>query len=378
MKILIVGGGIGGLTLGAFLQDTAVDFEIVEKAKEPQGGFMLVMWDNARDILKKLGLADEFDAHGTPIHHYVIKDGKGRLLRDYNLKDFNVAYGGGMMLIVRKELCEWLTSKIDPKKITRGVTVLQVEEKTEGVEVTFSTGETKHYDAVVGADGVHSHIREDLFKKHVESYENWRSWWLWIDRDMSMPATVTEYTEPKEHAVIFSAGSRALAILTAPMNHTVWDTPEGRIERLRTLFKDETAILPELFTQKQDADLLPGDLVQVSMHHWVKGRVALLGDAAHCFGPHSGLGGSMAMEDAYVLAAQLLKVSEAKEIPEAFKRYERIRRPRIRAAKRLNARMRFYRLIKTRLGETVANIVVRYYPESFMVGQYARLLREEV
>ncbi len=339
---------------------------------------MLVMWDNGRDILKKLGLANEFDTKGTPIHHYIIRDGEGKLLRDYNLNTFNVEYGGGMMLIVRKELCEWLTGNIDPKRITRGVSVLEVQEKNEGVEVTFSTGEAKLYDAVVGADGVHSHIREDLFKKHVESYENWRSWWLWLDRDMSVPATVTEYTEPKEHAIVFSAGARALAILTAPMNHTMWDTPEGRIERLRTLFKDETMLLPELFSHAHDAEVLPGDLIEVSMRRWVGGRVALLGDAAHSFGPHAGLGGSMAMEDAYVLAAELLKIQNVNDIATAFKRYERIRRPRIAIARRLNSRMRFYRLIKTRVGEAVANFFVRYFPERLFIGQYARLLREEL
>ncbi|MDB5244847.1 MAG: hypothetical protein JWN18_717 [Parcubacteria group bacterium] len=378
MKILIVGGGIGGLTLGAFLQDTEIEFEIVEKAKEPLGGYLLVMWDNARDVLAKLGLAEKFDTEGTPIHHYMMRTGSGELLRDYNLKDFNVNYGSAITMIARKDLCEWLTGKIGEGKISRGVTMTAIEQKAAIVRVTLSNGEIREYDAVIGADGVHSSVREMLFKKHVESYENWRSWWVWIDRDKSASATVTEYVEPKEFTLVFSGREKALAILTAPVDHKIWDTPEGRIDRLRTVFKDESVLVPEIFESLKDTDVMPADLIEVRVREWVKGRVAIMGDAAHSFGPHAGLGGSMAMEDAYILAGELLKVNENVSVEKALINYQKIRRPRIVAAKRLNERMRFYTLIKSNVVRKLANTVMKLLPEQFLVGQYARLLREEI
>src|SRR4051812_12128058 len=107
MKILIVGGGIGGLTLAGFLKDSSIEYDIVEKSSAEPAGYLLVMWDNARDILKKLSLADHFDTEGTAIHSYSIKDGEGKLLRRYNLNDFYVKYGTAITMIARQDLCHW-------------------------------------------------------------------------------------------------------------------------------------------------------------------------------------------------------------------------------------------------------------------------------
>ena len=76
MKVLIVGGGIAGLTLAAFLKDTEVSCTIIEKAPDwSHAGFLVSLWDSARDILKKIGLSDQFDAAGSPAHMYSVRTG---------------------------------------------------------------------------------------------------------------------------------------------------------------------------------------------------------------------------------------------------------------------------------------------------------------
>lgn len=377
MKILIVGGGIGGLTLAAFLQDSNVEYEIVEKSAAEPAGFLLVMWDNARDILKKLGLADQFDAGGTAIHEYSMRDGKGRVLRTYNLKDFYVNYGTAITMVARKDLCHWLTTKIDSSKYRGGAILTGLVQKGSAVEATFSSGEVKTYDVVVGADGVHSAVRSLLFKKDAEVYENWRSWWVWVDPKCNAPATVTEYLGAGELVLVFSAGDKRLAILSAPADHTVWDTPEGRINRLREIFKDEPDVV-NMLAQKQDADAMPSDLAEVGLREWVKGRVALIGDAAHSFGPHAGLGGGLAMEDAYVLAGELMQASKGVSVEWALKNYEQKRKKRVATARRLNNRMKLGTIVKSKLFRSLINLVVPYLPESFLVANYNRLLKEEI
>jgi 2-polyprenyl-6-methoxyphenol hydroxylase-like FAD-dependent oxidoreductase len=379
MKILIVGGGIGGLTLAAFLEGSRVEYEIVEKAATEPAGFLLVLWDNARDILKKLGLAERFDAEGTAIHQYSMRDGKGRVLKNYNLKNFYVNYGTAITMVARRDLCHWLMGKVNAGKIRSGVTVTAIVGNANSVSVTFSTGETREYDAIIGADGVHSTVRSQLFTKEAEAYENWRNWWVWVKPEMNAPATVTEYLEAGALILVFSSGEKRLAILCAPADHTVWDTPEGRIDRLKQIFKDDTALVPEMFENMQDADAMPSDLLEVRMKRWTKSRAALIGDAAHSFGPHAGLGASMAMEDAYVLASELMQAAEKNTpIEQAFKNYEAKRKPRVAAATRLNTRMRLGTIVKSKLLRKAINMIVPLLPESFLVANYNRLLKEEL
>lgn len=83
MKILIVGAGIGGLTLAGFLKDSSIEYDLIEKAPSIKGqGYSLCIWNNGRRILQKLGLGEEFDKAGCPVHYYCVRDGKGKLLRN--------------------------------------------------------------------------------------------------------------------------------------------------------------------------------------------------------------------------------------------------------------------------------------------------------
>ena len=105
MKVLIVGGGIAGLTLAAFLEGSDVECGIIDKAPDwSHQGYAIGLWNNARNILAKLGLDREFDTQGTRIQNYTIYDGSGRLLRAYSLKHFYATYGVGVSIIKRADL----------------------------------------------------------------------------------------------------------------------------------------------------------------------------------------------------------------------------------------------------------------------------------
>ena len=379
MKVLIVGSGISGLTLAAFLESFNVEYEIIEKCKViDQKGFYLVAWDNVRDILKKLGLAEQFDASGVRIQNYSIRDGEGRVIRNYDLRDFYVNYGSAITMLNRESLRNWLLSKINPSRIATGLVIEKITERDSGVSVRLSNQNVKEYDVVVGADGIHSSIRSLTFKKEAERYEDWRCWWLWVPNKLNAPATITEYVEPGENALVFSAGERSLAILIAPAKHSIWDTPEGRINRLKEIFNDEHAFIPEALKNLEDKDLMPSDLIDIEMRNYAKGRVALIGDAAHSFGPHAGLGAGMAMEDAYVLSGELLRVSNQYPLERALLNYERKRKSRIKTARKLSEKMRLWTLIKSRPLRKIVNVCVKYVPESFFVADYNRLLKEEI
>lgn len=379
MKILIVGGGIGGLTLAAFLQNSDIEYEIVEKAPNwGQQGYLIGFWDNGRDILRKLGIAEKFDAAGSRMAFYSIRDGRGRILRNYNLSDFYKNYGTALTFIPRADLHNWLLEKMDPSKIIMGFSVEKIVQEPDGVIVNFTDGRTNKYDLVVGADGVHSVVRSLVFKNGTEKYENWRVWFSWVDNKFDVPASFTEYVEPNQFIAIISVGRKTLAWLIAPAKHEIWDSTEGRIKRLEKLFGNEVALVPNIFQKLQEKDFLPTDLLEIRLQKWLDGCVVLLGDAAHCFGPHAALGGSMAMEDAYVLAAELMKVSKSYSLQIALMNYQAKRKQRVAIARRVTNKFRMFTLVKSKILRKLINFFTPYIPDNYFVRDYNQLLKQEI
>ena len=379
MKVLIVGGGIGGLALAAFLKDSGIEYEIIEKCSDWQHqGFIIGLWDNGRDMLKKLGLAERLDHIGSRIQTYSIRDGHGKIVREYSLAHLQAAYGGAVTIIGRADIHAWLLEKCDVSKIQMSTSVEKIVAQGNEQKVTFTDGRIGIYDVVVGADGVHSKVRSLIFSDAIESYTNWRAWFMWVENEFDVPATIAEYIEPREFIVTFAGEGKTLATMVTPLEHTVWDTEEGRIKRLEQIFKDETHLVPKAFRSMHDKDALPTDLIDIKMRHWVKGNVVLLGDAAHAFGPMAGLGASMTMEDAYTLAAALSKASEGFPLSHALKTYEQHRKHRTAIARRVTRKIRNIMLIKSPFLRKVVNYLAPYMPEQLITGDYERLLKTEI
>lgn len=193
-----------------------------------------------------------------------------------------------------------------------------------------------------------------------------------------MPATIAEYSEPRESACVYSAGRKTTAWFFAPANHTVWDSVEGRISRLKEIFKDETFLVPASLDRIRSEDIIPTDLQRFNLRHWFEGQAVLIGDAAHSFGPYAGLGSTMAMEDAYVLSGELMQVSEKYPLAGALKNYESRRKKRVRLADRISHRLRMVLLIKSRILRKIVDYFTPFMPERYLMKEMYRLLREEI
>lgn len=255
--------------------------------------------------------------------------------------------------------------------------ITSIHQDDHGVEVEFETGEKKIYDIVVGADGIHSTVRTMVFGNDYESFDDWRVWYVWIESTYKQHATVTEYIEPGEFIGIFDVGPKTLAVLIAPAKHSLWDDVSGRVKRLKKVFKDEV-VLTQFFDNLKNEDVMPTDLSNVRMKGLVKDKVVLLGDAGHGFEPHAGLGASMAMEDGYVLAGELMKISDTYTYEHALRSYEEIRKKRVQTARTLTNRMRAFAFIKSVWLRKFVNICAPFVPEAFFTKKYHELLREKI
>ncbi len=380
MKVLIVGGGIAGVTLAAFLEECGIEYDIVEKAPDfKHQGFLIILWDNGRDILRKLRLDEKFDALGSRVQKYSIRDGAGKVLRNYSLESLISEFGGAITIIGRSELHELLLSRVGRSQIAMNSTVVSLKEDAEKVVATFSDGTTKEYDVVAGADGVHSSVRKQFFPNDVESYANWRAWYIWINNKFSVPATAVEYLEANEFIVTFSTGDKTLATMIAPAAHTEWDTETGRIERLKRSFKDESHLVPEVLDAVKDSEALPTDIANIEMRRFVTNRVALIGDAAHSFGPMAGLGTSMALEDAYVLAGELEKSHQGlQNMAEALSAYQERRKPRVKIARDASYKLWNLELTKSRLFMRLVKFFAPLTPDSLLSHDFRKLLKDEI
>jgi 2-polyprenyl-6-methoxyphenol hydroxylase-like FAD-dependent oxidoreductase len=330
-------------------------------------------------MLRKLGLVHHLDATEVPFQTLQICDGKGRPLRSYNLAHFYSEFGMGYSHIRRADLHRWLLARVG-RSVRMATSVSSIQEDQSGVTVCFSDGTEERFDLVVGADGVHSHVRELCFRKQVEYYINWRAFYTWVDRSCARPRVVSQYVAPHEFTAVFDEGDKALIVLVAKMDHSIWDDAEQRAARLKLLFNDEPAVISQALEKVSSSEIFPTDLIEISLRTWHTRRVVLLGDAAHGFEPFAGLGGSMALEDAYVLAAQMGKLSsvDQQELTGALDRYEVLRKKRVREARKITRRMQCWAAIESPFWRNVVNRVMPIVPESWITRSYFAFMRHEM
>lgn len=380
MKVLIVGGGIGGLALGAFLKKCAIDFDIIEKSPNwDRQGFSLGIWDNGRDMLNKLGVAELFDTQGQRIKDYYLYNTAGRLVKHADLMGFYSRYGSAYTHINRGKLHDWLLGKAGQEKVRMGITLTALNKDSEHVVAVFSDGRQEAYDVVVGADGVHSQVRKLEFRaSDTEHYIQWRSWFFWTDNKFKKEHGILQYSGKGRFLSIFDDKEKTLCVALAQIPHSIWDEEKGRVERMAKTFKDFRTLFPDLLKGLTDKDLMPTDIATIQMKRWFRGRVVLLGDAAHAMEPYAGLGASMAMEDAYVLAGEFMKVSNTYPLTEALSNYERVRKARVARARSANMSLHQWLLSTSMFWNMLVGLLAPFLPTSHFTSKFHSLMKEEL
>lgn len=343
MKILIVGAGISGLTLASFLKKhSGFEIDIIDQSLDwSHAGFTIGIWDIGRRVLSKLDLDNEFDRRGHEVHSLFITDKDSKhIVRSYHFDDFYKKYESAYTHISRKDLHDLLLEN-SGCVVRMGVSPTNITQKNDSVEVTFSDGAKNKYDLVVGADGIHSKVRAIIFPNEGVEYTGNRAWFAWIPRKFVSDQTVTEIVEERKIVNLFDDPTQGCMVLTAPEMPKVFDDPNTRMERLKKHFRKFGYPLPDILATLKSEDFTPTDIGFVKSNKWVAGRVVLIGDAAHAMEPFAGIGASMGMEDAYVLADELCELHSPEVVNKVLNRYMERRLPRIERARR-QTRLRYW------------------------------------
>lgn len=343
-RIGIVGAGSAGLGLALALVRRGFAPVIFEKRTERQvldEGIFLTLAPNGMNALRGLGLAAEALRHGVETRAIVLHNEHGKALGTVDYARHTVQFGAPSVTIRRGALGEVLLAAVRaagvPIQFETAVTA--VANLDSEVAVTTGDGVTHSFDVLVGADGLRSSIR-GLTMPDLPSP---------VYNGLLGSGGIVDVPEvpPTNGQLLMTFGQRAFfGYIKDPGGPVYWfnsfpaDEKQAQlIDRqaatgyFEALHRTDPAVNRRIIAAAAPhVSRIYPDYDVPSLSYWSRGRVILIGDAAHAVTPHSGQGASMALEDALVLAACL----DAEATPEgAFRRFEALRRDRVEAAVRL-------------------------------------------
>lgn len=321
MRVLIVGGGIGGLALGAALRLRGIEAELVERRAAYGGeGAGVVLGQNVMRVLRGLGLHAAVVRVGHPIGLARITDAAGRVLQemDYHVPGFDLP----ATAIHRNRLHELLRAAAPAPRL--GCTVTALTPAEGGVEVALSDGGGGRYDLVVGADGIRSAVRAHVCGEVPARYSGYTCWRFVVPGHFG-DATVEMWGRGRRVGVVPLGEGQSYVFLTrnAPRQAP---PPFADLAGFRSEFAEFGDPAAAALAALDDlGGVLHNDIEDCSAPRWSRGRVVLLGDAAHAVTPNLGQGAGLAIEDAATLAALLAQPGPPEQ---AIARYEALRQPR--------------------------------------------------
>jgi 2-polyprenyl-6-methoxyphenol hydroxylase-like FAD-dependent oxidoreductase len=332
-RVLIIGGGIGGLSAAIALRRTGVEVELIEKNAEwTVYGVGIIQPGNALRALDQLGLAEQCAAQGYPMLgvRSLTADGE-TVLRDDTLPSVlpGLPPNNG---ITRRRLHDILVSAAREAgtDIRTGVTASTVDQTPDEVHVGFSDGRQGSYDLLVGADGLYSRLREQLFGSHLKAkFTGQVAWRINLPRIPELDR-LWVYRGSRGTAGFVPLAPDLMYMLTiekVPDGAPLQLPQEGLAAEYRNrLAEYGGAVAEHRAMVRDDAEVVYRPVDNILLPEpWYRGRVLLIGDAAHGTSPHCGQGGAQAIEDGVVLAEEVAAHESVEQVLDGFmrRRFER-------------------------------------------------------
>ena len=378
MRILVVGGGIAGLTLTGLLQQRGFKPTLVEQIAEYGTiGYVIVLWPSGSRILKGLGVYRSLLDVGLQFTTYNVSDERGQMLHSYSVQNVTEKYGP-MLSTYRPDLINVIKEAVDLDSIRMSTTVDKIDQTNDEVYVTFSDGTEETYDLVVGCDGVRSKTRDLVFGDVPLSYSGMTGWSFWVKPNIAKTLQIAEYWGTGKFFGIWPTKGRLSVFTSIRDNVQEPDPVESRIDRIRENFKNFGGLVPEILESLNDPnEIFHGHYNDLRMKKWHKGRVVLVGDAAHAILPTAGGGVSMAMESAAVLVDELCR-ADSKYIEQAFESYITRRRSRVDKIQNQSRMMSKFAFADSRLVSSMRDFLMRFYSNKLHVRYWDSMLKEPI
>jgi 2-polyprenyl-6-methoxyphenol hydroxylase-like FAD-dependent oxidoreductase len=331
-EAIIIGGGIGGLATGIALRQAGLAVAVYERTPTWQAvGAGLSLWPNAMHALRTLGLGTPMKALGTPQTDAVIRTWRGDPLSCLPASEMARRFGSPLIGIHRADLQQLLLDALGADIVHLGAECVGIEERDDGIHATFADGSCAEGAVLIGADGLRSTVRAHLWGSAPPRYAGYTAW-----RGVTPGGTQAVAGEWWGRGARFGAVplnlGRVYWFASVTASEGGADPPGERKRTLLRLFDGWDAPVLALIAATDEAAILRNDIYDRNpLPRWGRGRVTLLGDAAHPMTPNLGQGAGQALEDAVVLGACLRAGSDPAS---ALRTYEDKRRARTAAVVR--------------------------------------------
>jgi 2-polyprenyl-6-methoxyphenol hydroxylase-like FAD-dependent oxidoreductase len=330
-KVLIVGGGIGGLSLGIALHRAGISAEIVELKDEFNVyGVGIIQLGNAIRALDAIGVAEETIKRGSPYGNVKLCTPSGFVITETGtppMTRFNIIHNGISRRILHDVLYE---AAVENKvNIRMGITVAEIKNDADSAAVKFTDGTEGVYDLVVGADGIYSKMRSLVFGNYEAKYVGSSNWRYPFKRPAELETGYMFFGKKTKVGLIpMTADMMYMFIVAAEGEDNPTIPQEEFISRMKAhLAEYPVKLIAGIIDEITDATkVVYSPLKKLMMPApWYKNRVVMIGDAVHATVPHLGSGAALAIEDAVVLAEEISKDISVEQSLENYmaRRYER-------------------------------------------------------
>ena len=382
LKCVIIGGGIGGLCTAIALRQRGFEIDLYEQAPQlHEVGAGLTLWANAIKALRLLGVAEPVIVGGARQVKGAIVDWRGNRLSKSSPEAIEAQFGAPTVAIHRAKLQRILLAALPAANVHLGKRLTQITQDasqvTGQVAAQFADGSTATGDVLIGADGIQSAVRRQLFPEAKLRYAGYTAW-----------RGVVETTEEAalQAAIGFTSESwgvgRRFGVVRISPQQVYWfatenappqqkfTSPAEMKTHLQALFKGWHVPVEMLIDATPAEAILHNDILDIApSKQWSAGRVTLLGDAIHPTTPNLGQGACQAIESAVVLARCL---QEQPDVAAAFRAYEAERQPRTAWITNTSWQIGKAGQISSPLLCALRNAVVKLTPESVMVANLAK------
>jgi 2-polyprenyl-6-methoxyphenol hydroxylase-like FAD-dependent oxidoreductase len=369
MRVVVAGGGIGGLSAAIALRRAGHQVVVLERApKIAAVGAGITLFGNAMSALEQLGVREAVIARGAAATRSAILAFSGRQLTELPSDLLE-----GTVAIHRADLHAVLAEVAEDVRVDHEVVAL--EQHDRGVVVRTASGAEETCDLLVGADGVNSVVRYAIAdtRARYAGYMAWRG----VAPVAVEAGRLTESWGVGERFGLVDIGhGRTYWFATKNAAEAEAEEPAARKAEILRRFSHWHEPIAAVIAATPDDTILRNAVYYLEpLPRWSKGRIVLLGDAAHATTPGVGQGAAQAIEDAVVLGAQLARRDD---IAAAFAAYESIRRPRARAVLKISLKADRAAQLASPFGCRLRDAVIRWTPAGAQRRQLEVLVRHKL
>jgi 2-polyprenyl-6-methoxyphenol hydroxylase-like FAD-dependent oxidoreductase len=337
LSIAVVGAGMGGLAVAATLRRVGIDVRVYEQATRfARIGAGIQMMPNSMKVLRGIGVEERLrQTSFAPYSHLNRIGGTGEVTRELPMPES--LYNAPYLCMHRAELHDALSSVVPADIIQLGKKLVGLDQAAGRVTLTFADGTRASADAVIGADGVHSVVRDIIVGPDAPIHKGRIAYRAVFPASLMNGKDIgrsrTKWWGTDRHIVIYYTTKirSEIYFVTSVPEPAEWLTREswsakGDVKELRAAYEGFHEDVRDVLKACPDCHKW-AILEREPLPHWSDGRVVLLGDACHPMTPYMAQGAATSIEDAAVLA-RCLEAVEGDDIEGAFKRYEAHRKPR--------------------------------------------------